>query len=75
MDNTEEFYGLIEIKNKISADNGKTFLPSYEEMTEKEKKILYLDIENYIERELTDKDLEDLKEILSEREGETNGKY
>ena len=63
MKNTETHFGLVEIDGKISADNGKTFLPQV--LSNSERSELIMDIESYLEHPLTEQESNDLNEILS----------
>jgi len=62
--NTEEYFGLVNVDGKISADNGETFLPDLSEMTDVEFDELVEDIEYWKGEELSERDLCDLKLIL-----------
>ena len=65
MENSETYFGLLNISGEISADGGETFLPKYADMSTKFFEDLVFDIEYYIEKELTPIEINDLKEILS----------
>jgi len=65
MKNTESYFGLENHNGRITADAGKTYLPLYSEMTINEFDDLVSDIEIWREEELSESDIEDLKEILS----------
>ena len=65
MKNTESSFGLTKINNKVSADGGKTLLPAWNKMTQKQKNELFNDIEYFLEKPLSDQDMADLEEILS----------
>jgi len=65
MKNTENSFGLQNINGKISADGGKTFLPKYQEMKSHTFETLVFDIELFNGQDLTESEINDLKEILS----------
>ena len=64
MMHTETHFGLTRINGRISADGGKTLLKPYSEMSVREFNELVFDIEVWIERDLAEKEIEDLKEIF-----------
>jgi len=64
MRHTETYFGLENHNGKITADNGKTYLPKYQEMSITKFEELVADIEDWLEKELTEEEVEDLKEIL-----------
>lgn len=61
---TETYFGLINVNGKISADNGKTYLPSYDSMSAEYFEYLIFDIENHIEKTLNQYELKALIELL-----------
>lgn len=65
MKNTETYFGLQEIDGKITANDGETFLKSYQDMSSDEFNELVTDIENWKEETLTEQDIDDLKEVLN----------
>lgn len=65
MRNSETYYGLTKMQEGVSADNGETILPQYDEMTPDEWRGLILDIEYYLSKNLSEQEVEDIKEILS----------
>jgi len=62
---TESHFGLIRTENGISADGGKTILPKYQEMKSHTFETLVFDIELFNGQDLTESEINDLKEILS----------
>ena len=64
MKKTETYFGLENHDGQITADEGRSYCPKLAEMTCDDVNDLILDIENWLEKTLTDNDLQDLKEIL-----------
>jgi len=65
MRNTETHFGLQNIDGKITADNGESFLPTLQEMTNTEYHELYAAICHWLDiGELSEEDEEDLQEIV-----------
>ena len=62
---TESHFGLIRTENGISADGGKTTLPKYQEMKGHTFETLVFDIELFNGQDLTESEINNLKEILS----------
>ena len=64
MRHSESYFGLENIGGRISADGGESFLPKYVEMSMEDFNDLVFDIENHIEKELSDDEISELKDIL-----------